>query len=109
MKKIFYLIAVLALGMTACSKNEIQAPAEGASDAPVYRVSLPTSFDAGTGTKAIEVGGTSITSTFSSEDKVYVFIKRDQGSSSIVAAAHNGTDAYLYLTPRDIKGSSCTL
>ena len=109
MKKIFYLIAVLALGMTACIKNEIQAPAEGASDAPVYRFSIPASFDAATDTKAIEVGGTSITSTFSSDDKVYVFIKRDLGSSSIVAAAHNGTDAYLYLTPTDIKGSSCTL
>ena len=109
MKKIFYLIAVLALGMTACIKNEIQAPAEGASDAPVCRFSIPATLDAGTDTKAIEVGGTSITSTFSSDDKVYVFIKRDLGSSSIVAAAHNGTDAYLYLTPTDIKGSSCTL
>ena len=109
MKKIFYLIAVLALGMTACIKNEIQAPAEGASDVPVYRFSIPATFDAGTDTKAIEVGGTSITSTFSSDDKVYVFIKRDLGSSSIVAVAHNGTDASLYLTPTDIKGSSCTL
>ena len=109
MKKIFYLIAVLALGLTACSKNEIQAPAEGASDAPVCRFSIPATLDAGTDTKAIEVGGTSITSTFSSDDKVYVFIKRDLGSSSIVAAAHNGTDAYLYLTPTDIKGSSCKL
>lgn len=70
MKKIFYLIAVLALGVTACSKNELQSTAD---------------------------------------DKVYVFIKRDLGSSSIVAAAHNGTDAYLYLTPTNIKGSSCTL
>lgn len=109
MKKILYLISALALGMTACSKNEIQAPAEGASDAPVCRFSIPATLDAGIDAKAIEVGGASITSTFSSEDKVYVFIKRDQGSSSIVAAAHNGTDAYLYLTPTDIKGSSCTL
>ena len=109
MKKIFYLIAVLALGMTACIKNEIQAPAEGASDAPVCRFSIPATLDAGTDTKAIEVGGTSITSTFSSDDKVYVFIKRDLRSSSIVAVAHNGTDASLYLTPTDIKGSSCTL
>lgn len=109
MKKIFYLIAVLALGLTACSKNEIQAPAEGASDAPVCRFSIPATMDAGIDAKAIEVGGTSIASTFSSEDKVYVFIKRDLGSSSIVAVAHNGTDASLYLTPTDIKGSICTL
>ena len=109
MKKFFYLITILALGMTACSKDEIQVPAEGASDAPVCRFSIPATLDAGTNTKAIEVGGTSITSTFSSEDKVYVFIKRDLGSSSIVATAHNGTDASLYLTPTDIKGSSCTL
>ena len=109
MKKILYLISALALGMTACSKNEIQAPAEGASDAPVCRFSIPATLDAGIDAKAIEVGGASITSTFSYDDKVYVFIKRDLGSSSIVATAHNGTDASLYLTPTDIKGSSCTL
>jgi len=109
MKKILYLISALALGMTACSKNEIQAPAEGASDAPVCRFSIPATLDAGIDAKAIEVGGTSIASTFSSDDKVYVFIKRDLGSSSIVAVAHNGTDASLYLTPTDIKGSICTL
>ena len=44
-KKILYLIAVLALGLTACSKNELQTPAEGASDAPVYHFSIPASFD----------------------------------------------------------------
>ena len=109
MKKYFYLIVVLALGMTACSKNEIQVPAEGASDAPVYRFCIPATFDSGTDTKAIQVGGSFVTSTFSSDDKVYVFIKRNLGSSSIVAVAHNGTNASLYLTPTNINRSSCTL
>ena len=32
MKKVFYLITVLALGLTACDKNEIQPPGEVAAE-----------------------------------------------------------------------------
>ena len=106
MKKIFYLIAVLALGMTACIKNEIQAPAESASDAPVYRFSLPASFDAATGTKAIEIGETAITNSFSTDDKVYVYIQRADGT---IAVAHDGINAATYLVPAEIDGTKCTL
>jgi len=109
------IAAALALFTSACSNEDLiveeqpsQTPVP-AAEAPVCHFSIPANLSSGDQTRAIEVGGTSISSTFSSDDKVYVFIKRDLGSSSIVATAHNGTDASLYLTPTDIKGSSCTL
>ena len=109
------IAAALALFTSACSNEDLiveeqpsQTPVP-AAEAPVCHFSIPASLISDGQTRAVEVGGTSISSTFSSDDKVYVFIKRDLGSSSIVATAHNGTDASLYLTPTDIKGSSCTL
>ena len=105
------IAVALALFTTACSNEDMvvekqpsETPAVKASaEAPVYHFSIPASFSSDGQTRAIEVGGTSITSTFSSDDKVYVFIKRADGT---IAVAHNGTDASLYLTPMDIKGSS---
>lgn len=107
------IAAALTMFATACSNDDLfvekQQSETPAAEAPVYHFSIPASFSSNGQTRGVEVGETAITSTFSYDDKVYVFIKRDLGSSSIVATAHNGTDASLYLTPTDIKGSSCTL
>ena len=44
MKKYFSIIAVLALGLTACNKNEIQTPAdEPVAKTYVYHFSIPAS------------------------------------------------------------------
>ncbi len=120
MKKTTHILRALTIAValvlftTACSNEDMvvekqpsETPAVKASaEAPVYHFSIPASFSSDGQTRAIEVGGTYITSTFSSDDKVYVFIKRADGT---IAVAHNGTDASLYLTPTNIKGSSCTL
>ena len=112
MKKIFFMIAVLALGMTACTKNELQTPAEEpivTAEAPVFHFSIPASIGNGADTKAVTIGETSITSTFANTDKVYVFIEGQGANAGKLAVAHNGTDASTYLIPSNINGTSCTL
>ena len=116
MKKIFFMIAVLALVMTACNKNEIQTPAEEpagteavATEAPVYHFNIPASIGDGADTKAVTIGETSITSEFANTDKVYMFIEGQGTNAGKLAVAHNGTDAATYLTPSNINGATCTL
>jgi len=109
MKKIFYLIAVFALGLTACNKNELQIPAGGSPEAPVYHFSIPASIGDGAGTRAITIGETSITAEFANTDKVYVFIEGQGTNAGKLAVAHNGTDASTYLTPSNINGATCDL
>ena len=79
MKRTFYFIAVLALGITACNKNEIQTPAEEpaapGTEAPIYHFSIPASLGNEANTKAVTLGESTITSTFANTDKVYVFIE----------------------------------
>ncbi|MDT3356715.1 MAG: hypothetical protein LIR35_03890 [Bacteroidota bacterium] len=109
MKKYFCIIAVLVLGFAACTKNESYTSAdEPAAQAPAIHFSIPASFDAETGTKALEIGVDNIISTFASSDKVYVLIKH----GDIIAMAHNGIDEATCLVPTDIdpvKGNKCTL
>jgi len=112
MKKFFYIIAVLALGITACNKNEVPAPADepaasvtAAAEAPVYHFSIPASIGKDANTKAVTIGESTIENAFADADKVYVFMER----SGTLAAAHNGTDALTYLTPSGINGATCTL
>lgn len=112
MKKIFFMIAVLALGMTACTKNELRTHAEEpivTAEAPVFHFSIPASIGNGADTKAVTIGETSITSTFANTDKVYVFIEGQGANAGKLAVAHNGTDASTYLIPSNINGTSCTL
>ena len=110
------MIAVLALVMTACTKNELQTSADGpaapeavTTEAPVYHFSIPASIGDGADTKAVTIGETSITSEFANTDKVYMFIEGLGANAGKLAVAHNGTDASTYLIPSNINGTSCTL
>lgn len=113
MKRTFYFIAVLALGITACNKNQIQTPAEEpaapGTEAPVYHFSIPASLGNEANTKAVTLGESSITSTFANTDKVYVFIEGKGSNAGKLATSHNGEDAATYLTPSNINGTSCDL
>lgn len=113
MKRTFYFIAVLALGITACNKNEIQTPAEEPAapdtEAPVYHFSIPASLGNEANTKAVTFGESSITSTFANTDKVYVFIEGKGSNAGKLATSHNGEDTATYLTPSNINGTSCDL
>ena len=82
MKKYFYIIAVVALGITACSKKEAFEPIEEADnisfDTKIYHVCIPASMGDGD-TKTVnfnDSGATpTCTSTFSTTEKVYVYNK----------------------------------
>lgn len=115
MKKLFCIIAILALGISACNKTEIQTPADEpataeavAVEAPVYHFNISANIGDGADTKAMALGATSITKEFADTDKVYVFIERS-GNPGTLAVAHNGTDATTYLSPSNINGKSCKL
>ena len=113
MKRTFYFIAVLALGITACNKNEIQTPAEEpaapGTEAPVYHFSIPASLGNEANTKAVTLGESTITSTFANTDKVYVFIEGKGSNAGKLATSHNGEDTATYLTPSNINGTTCDL
>ena len=79
MKKYFYIIAVVALGITACSKKEAFEPIEETEDitfdTQVYHVCIPASMEEAADTRAVTFDGTTCTSTFSTTEKVYVYNK----------------------------------
>lgn len=79
MKKYFYIIAVVALGITACSRKEAFEPIEETEDitfdTQVYHVCIPASMEEAADTRAVTFDGTTCNSTFSTEEKVYVYNK----------------------------------
>lgn len=110
MKRTFYFIAVLALGITACNKNETQNPAEEPTGpgAPVYHFSIPASIGNEANTKAVNIGEASITSTFLTTDEIFVY------NVTKNAWAREGDfiyDKFTPLHPADLKNDdkSCTL
>ena len=60
MKKTLSLLAILALGLTACNKVELQETPEKnpgtLAEAPVCYFNLPASFDGDASTKAVTIG-----------------------------------------------------
>ena len=107
MKRIVFILTIVALGMTSCNKIEIHIPGEEAANgAKVYHVSIPASM--GTDTKAVSFNGESgITSQFLTTDKVYVY----NVTKGAWAWSDVGNGVYAYLQPSDLKndGKSCTL
>lgn len=79
MRKYFFTIAILALGLTACNK-EIDSPQKTPdvlSSAPVCYLNLPASFGGDASTKTVTIGENTATTTFAETDKVYVVIEHD--------------------------------
>ena len=80
MKKFFFVIAILALGLTACN-IDIEQPVETPvieKGAAVYQVRIPASF--GAETKAVDFSGTdpvtgkpTAVSSFKTTDNIYVY------------------------------------
>lgn len=74
MKKYLFIVTVLALGITACSKIENQdIPEETPAGPAVYRVRMPATL--GDQTRAVDFdgGGSATFSSFKTTDKVYVY------------------------------------
>ena len=92
MKRIAFILAIVALGMTSCNKLDIQNPSEESSlETRMHHLSIPASMD-DDATKAVTFDGTTSNSTFSASEKVYVYNKT--------------TNAILtgYLQPANISG-----
>ena len=74
MKKTLSLLAILALGLTACNKIEIQETPEQTpgtpTEAPACYFNLPASFGGDGATKAVTLGENTATTTFEATDKV---------------------------------------
>ena len=80
MKKIFFVIAILALGFTACN-TDIEQPVETPvieKGAAVYQVRIPASM--GTDTKAVTFDNSTTpptaVSSFKTSDKINVYNQR---------------------------------
>lgn len=112
MKRTFYFIAVLALGITACNKNQIQTPAEEpaapGTEAPVYHFSIPASIGGEADTKAVTLGESSITSTFLTTDEIGIY---NVTKNAWARKSDHIYAGFATLHPSDIKneGKSCTL
>lgn len=111
MKKTLSLLAILALGFTACNKFELQETSEQTpAEAPVCYFNLPASFDGDGATKAVTIGESTATTTFEAEDKIYVYIER-AGKSP----AYGSDDSSTNLVPLTIDnidntdGATCDL
>lgn len=119
MKKIFYLIVILALGITACTKNEIQNTAEepvapvatAATEASVYHFSIPASIGSEAETKALTIGESTITSTFGTTDCIYVHNVTRDAWSLVLPDPNYPYLNWGYLQPSEISvdGKNCTL
>ncbi len=100
MKKIFFVIAILALGFTACN-TDIEQPVETPvieKGAAVYQVRIPASM--GTDTKAVTFDNSTTpptaVSSFKTSDKIYVY---NQTKGAMLTG---------YLTP-SADGKTCDL
>lgn len=112
MKKIFFVLAILALGLTACNTNEIDTietpeAVAASTDAPVCYFNLPASFDGDAATKAVTIGEVTATSSFKATDKIYVYIERD---SDTPAFGYDESSSELVpLTISNINRNTCDL
>lgn len=113
MKKYFSIIAVLALGLAACNRIEIQNLAEEPTGpgAPVYHFSIPASISNGTDTKAVTIGQSTITSTFETTDYIYVHNVTRDAWALLPPAQYYPFVRWEYLQPSEISadGKNCTL
>ena len=107
MKKLFYIIAVIALGVTACNNKEIQneeqAVVQEPAPAPVYNISIPASLRDDPDSKAavFDADGVSITNGFSPDDKIYVYMLI--GGEDLAVGYDIDEAWYLTLKPTDIS------
>ena len=109
MKKYFYIIAIAALGITACNEVVIETTAvQPASEAPVCYVNIPASM--GVGTKAVEFGvdGMSVNSTFDNGAPVYVVLDR-MGDLYIGHSGEGGDFTTLTVTVDPLDATKATL
>lgn len=115
MKKYFFVLAILALGLTACNTNEIDTietpeAVAASTEAPVCYFNLPASFGGDADTKAVTIGEVTATSSFEASDKIYVFIEGQGTNAGKNAFGYNPTDYELVpLTISNINGSKCDL
>ena len=114
MKKTLSLLAILALGLTACNKVELQNSSEKIpeipAEAPVCYFNLPASFIRDAATKAVTIGEDTATSLFEASDSVYVFIEGRGSNIGKIACAYDLTlDKIAPLNIRNINGATCDL
>ena len=109
MKKTLSLLAILALGLTACNKVELQDTPEQTpetfTEAPACFFNLSASFGGDEATKAVTIGENTATSSFEAGDKIYVYIERTSNSPAFGYDA----GALTPLTIENINGATCDL
>ncbi len=96
MKKYFTLLAILALGLSACKKVELpEKPEDGLAtdpeilaEAPVCYFSLSASIGADSDTKGVTLGENTAISRFEASDSVYVFIEGKGANAGKIAVSH---------------------
>ena len=108
MKKIFFVLAILALGLTACNKVELQeTPEQTFTEAPVCYFNLPASFDGDAVTKGVTIDESTATTSFDEVDNIYVYIER---ASDYPAFGYDeSTNELVPLTISNINGATCVL
>lgn len=102
MKKIFYIMTMAAIGITACSKSQAPDPDNSQAEDPVaetattYHISIPATLGDGADTKAVSFDTNTITSGFVTTDNVCAYNKT------------RGNSLGGHLSP-DANASNCTL
>ena len=114
MKKTLTLLAVLALGLTACNKVELQNSSEQIpeipAEAPACYFKLSAAIENDPETKSLTLGESTASFTFEASDSVYVYIVGQGTNAGTIACGKDKVNNRLAsLTMENINGASCDL
>lgn len=110
MKKIYSIIAIITLCLCSCSKEENLKVKDDKPTVGTYHFCVRASVDPKTKGVTFDPGGTSVTSSFASTDKIYVY---NQDKQAFAKYWDDGEGEFLAqaINPSAISGDgkSCTL
>ena len=114
MKKTLTLLAILALGLTACNKVELQNSSEQIpeipAEAPACYFKLSAAIENDPETKSLTLGESTASFTFEASDSVYVYIVGQGTNAGTIACGKDKVNNRLAsLTMENINGASCDL
>lgn len=118
MKKILFIMTVLALGLTACNVIEIVNPEEvtpevtpeSTTPAPVCYFTLPATIGDEPSTKAVTLTDDTATTSFEASDKIYVFIEGQGDNAGKLAFGFDMANTCMAtMTLDNINGATCDL
>ena len=114
MKKTLTLLAILALGLTACNKVELQNSSEKIpeipAEAPACYFKFSAAIENDPETKSLTLGESTASFTFEASDSVYVYIVGQGTNAGTIACGKDKVNNRLAsLTMENINGASCDL